>query len=132
MADIIEGLVARLTIPGLPSWVAMLLLAAIAVTVLAFLAMPFAVFGVKSRLEAVEMELADLRAEIRALIRQAPAAAPPPRATVDEDYIPRATARAPEAEPRIAPPVPPPAARPERAARRTEPRIDWPRADKSA
>lgn len=132
MADILEGLVARLTIPGLPSWVALVLLAAIAVTLLAFLAMPFAVFGVKSRLEAVEAELADLRGDIRALLRQAPAAAPPARATIDEDYIPRATARAPEAEPRLAPPVPPPAARPERAPRRAEPRIDWPKADKSA
>ncbi len=133
MADTLEGLVARLTIPGLPSWVALVLLAAITVTLLAFLAMPFAVFGVKSRLEAVEAELADLRGEIRALLRQAPAAAaPPPRAMVDEDYIPRANARALEVEPRIAPPVPPPAARPERAARRAEPRVDWPRADKGA
>lgn len=132
MADILEGLVSKLTIPGLPSWVAIVLLAAIAVTVLAFLAMPFSVFGVKSRLEAVEAELADLRTEIRALVRQPPPAAPPPRATVDEDYIPRANVRAPEVEPRIAPPVPPPAARPERAARRAEPRIDWPRADKGA
>jgi len=134
VADTLEGLVARLTIPGLPSWVALVLLAAIAVTLLAFLAMPFAVFGVKSRLEAVEAELADLRGDIRALLRQAPAAAapPPPRAMVDEDYIPRANARAPEVEPRIAPPIPPPAARPERAARRAEPRVDWPRADKGA
>ncbi|MBR0680543.1 hypothetical protein GXW74_08595 [Roseomonas eburnea] len=127
MAEVLQGLVDKLTIPGLPGWVALVLLVAIAVSVLAFLAMPFSVFGVKSRLEAVEAELADLRTEIRALIRQ-PGSALPPRAAVDDDWVappPRGGYRAPEVEPRLTPPVPPPAARPARAAR-SEPRLDWP------
>ena len=50
----LQDIVEKLTIPGLPPWVALVLLVAIAVSLLAFLAMPFAVFGVKSRLEAIE------------------------------------------------------------------------------
>lgn len=134
MADVLQGLVDKLTLPGLPSWVALVLLAAISITVLAFLAMPFAVFGVKSRLEAVEAELADLRAEIRALMRQ-PMVAAATRAPIEEDWVappPKAAMRTPAVEPRLAPPVPPPPARPERSARRAEPRLDWPRSDQGA
>lgn len=125
MADVLQGVVEKLTIPGLPAWVALVLLVAISVTVLAFLAMPFSVFGVKSRLEAVEAELADLRTEIRALLRQ-PAAVP--SRAIEEEWVappPRANGRSRDAEPRITPPVPPPAARPARTAR-AEPRLDWP------
>ncbi|MBR0673029.1 hypothetical protein [Neoroseomonas soli] len=136
MAEVLQGLVEKLTIPGLPPWVALVLLVAISVTILAFLAMPFAVFGVKSRLEAVEAELADLRTEIRALLRQPMATAAPQR-PIEEDWVappPKAGMRAPSVEPRIAPPVPPPPARPERSARngRAEPRFDWPKGDRDA
>ena len=123
----LQGLVEKLTIPGLPSWVAIVLLVAISISILAFLAMPFAVFGVKSRLEAVEAELADLRTEIRALIRQ-PVGSVPARTVVEEEWVEppsRAASRAREAEPRLAPPVPPPPARPARTGR-AEPRLDWP------
>jgi hypothetical protein len=123
-------LVDRLTIPGLPAWVGLVILLAIGVSVLAFLAMPYSVFGVKSRLEAIEAELADLRTEIRALVRQPAAVA---RAPVEEDYVapPRRTEpRIVAPEPSLAPPVPPPAARPARG--RAEPRLDWPRADGKA
>ena len=126
----LQGLVEKLTIPGLPPWVAMVLLAAIAVSILAFLAMPFAVFGVKSRLEAIEAELADLRADLRALLLEGPAGAAP-RAAVEVDYVAppgRTAARAPE--PRTAPPVPPPPAKPRGG--RAEPRLDWPKADRGA
>jgi hypothetical protein len=126
VADTLQGLAARLAIPGLPDWVGLILLVAIGVSLLAFLAMPYAVFGVKSRLEAVEAELADLRTEIRALVRQPP----PARALVEEDWVTppgRGSGRAAAAEPRIEPPVVPPAARAERpASRRAEPRLDWP------
>jgi uncharacterized membrane protein len=129
VADTLQGLIDRLTIPGLPSWVGLVILLAIGISLLALLAMPYAVFGVKSRLEAVEAELADLRSEIRALLRQP---GTPARAAIEEDYVapPR------RAEPRIAPPeptrppVPPPAARVVRG--RAEPRLDWPRADRDA
>ena len=129
MADTLHALVDRLTIPGLPSWVGLVILLAIGVSVLAFLAMPYSVFGVKSRLEAVEAELADLRSEIRALLRQPGPAA---RAPVEEDYVapPRRAAPCMAPEPSFAPPVPPPAARPVRG--RAEPRLDWPKADRGA
>jgi hypothetical protein len=129
VADTLQGLVDRLTIPGLPSWVGLVILLAIGVSLLAVLAMPYAVFGVKSRLEAVEAELADLRTELRAVLRQPGTTA---RATVEDDYVapPR------RAEPSFAPPeptrppVPPPAARVVRG--RAEPRLDWPRAGRDA
>ncbi|BDG74612.1 hypothetical protein [Roseomonas fluvialis] len=130
MADTLQGLIERLSIPGLPSWVGLVILLAIGISLLALLAMPYAVFGVKSRLEAVEAELADLRSEIRALLRQPGTAA---RTVVEEDYVAPPSRRA---EPRIAPPeptrppVPPPAARVVRG--RAEPRLDWPRTDRDA
>lgn len=130
MADTIQGLIDRLTIPGLPSWVGLVILLAIGVSVLAFLAMPYSVFGVKSRLESIEAELADLRSEIRALVRQPVAGA---RTPVEEDYVapPRRTEpRMAAPEPSLAPPVPPPAARPVRG--RNEPRFDRPKADRGA
>lgn len=132
----LQGLVEKLTIPGLPSWVAIVLLVAISISILAFLAMPFAVFGVKSRLEAVEAELTDLRTEIRALMRQ-PIGSVPARSVVEDEWVEppsRAASRAREAEPRITPPVIPPAARPERSARaaRAEPRLTWPQGDRDA
>jgi hypothetical protein len=126
VADTLQGLAARLAIPGLPDWVGLILLVAIGVSVLAFLAMPYAVFGVKSRLEAVEAELADLRTEIRALVRQPP----PARPLVEEDWVAppgRGAGRTAPAEPRIGAPVPPVAARAEGpGTRRAEPRLDWP------
>jgi hypothetical protein len=131
VADTLQDLAERLTIPGLPAWVGLILMLAIGVSLLAFLAMPYAVFGVKSRLEAVEAELADLRTEIRALVRQPLAAA---RAPVEEDYVAppgRAEPRIAPVAPRVAAPVPPPPARPTRAAR-AEPRLDWPREDRDA
>jgi uncharacterized membrane protein len=132
VADTLQGLIDRLSIPGLPSWVGLVILVAIAVSVLAFLAMPYSVFGVKSRLEAIEAELADLRAELRTMLRQPAAAARPP---VEDGYVAPPARSEPviAAAPRAAPPVPPPALRPDRPARgRAEPRLDWPRADRDA
>jgi len=130
----LQDIVEKLTIPGLPPWVALVLLVAIAVAILAFLAMPFAVFGVKSRLEAIEAELADLRMELRTLVLQGPGAATA-RAPIEVDYVPppmRSARRAADFDTRIAPPVPPPAARPAARTSRAEPRLDWPKADRGA
>lgn len=130
MAERLQELADALAIPGLPAWVGFVLLVAVAISVLSLLAMPYSVFGVKSRLEAIEAEIADLRTEVRALIGQAAGAAPPARVT-EEVWVPPPSRAARQAEdPRLTPPVPPPPARAERAARgRAEPRLDWPRND---
>ena len=81
MAEALQALIAALTFPGLPGWTGLILALLLGLLVLAFLGMPFAVYGVKSRLEALEVQLADLRAELR---RAGPAAAP--RAQVEQDW----------------------------------------------
>jgi hypothetical protein len=139
----------------LPWWVPILVLVPALLYALAFLFMPFAVFGVKGRLEAVEARLDEIQGEIRSLALRMPEpvhhthydeaiyAAPPPGAP------PRV-----RAEPVITrPPIPPaphyldddrpddlrahradPARTPRtgrgesgRGEPRAEPRLDWPR-----
>jgi|SRR5579872_669012 len=136
------------TLPDwLPWWVPILVLVPALLYALAFLFMPFSVIGVKGRLEAVEARLDEIQAEIRSLSLRLPE---PLRGTAYDDltsYVgPERVARS---EPQIArPPIPPApyypdsvpteetrprrsAAEPdqprERAARRAEPRLDWPR-----
>ncbi|MCQ9155244.1 hypothetical protein [Acidomonas methanolica] len=59
---------------------------------LIFLLMPFAVFGVKPRLEEVELQLGELRAELRSLsMRLSQTAAPPPSRETVRDDDPRDT-----------------------------------------
>ncbi len=101
----LEDWAQRLTIPGLPEWSGLAVLLVFLLLGLCVLVMPFSVFGVKGRLDSIEAQLDDLRADIRAL-----AARGGPLATRDE--------------------VPPPgvmAAPPEPGAARAEPRINWPR-----
>jgi hypothetical protein len=119
-------------IPGLPDWLSFILLLAGLAFGLAFLLMPFAVFGVKSRLEAIEQRLAESEETMRLLARQVSAQPALSRAT-DLDDLPiaavnRPRARAPEQVRVGGPPVPPPPVVPQvEAAGRAEPRIDWPR-----
>ena len=124
MAETLQALIAALTIPGLPGWTGLLASLALGLLVLAFLGMPFAVYGVKSRLEALELQITELRAELR---RAAPSAAP--RAPVEQDWVEPASyaRREVEAGPRLAAPVPPPPAYsdPPSKDRRSEPRLDW-------
>src|SRR5271156_6607932 len=92
----------------MPPWAQLLLLIVGILLVLAFLLMPFSVFGVKSRLEGVEARLDEIQGEIRALALRLPGH--PPRAAVGE-----------------APPIPPAAwaadGGPRRPGARVEPRI---------
>jgi len=102
----LEDWAQRLTVPGLPEWSGLAVLLILTLLVACVLVMPFSVFGVKGRLDAIEAQLDELRADIRAL-----AARGGPMAVRDE------------ASP---PPLPQPP--PETAGRKAEPRINWPRA----
>lgn len=98
------------TLPDwLPWWLALVILIPVLLYVLALLAMPFSVFGVKSRLDIMEARLDEIQGEIRALSLRL---------------------REP-ADPQMAhPPIPPPPDQPPpRMAQRAraEPRLDWPR-----
>ncbi len=73
----LEVIVAALTIPGMPAWTGFVALVFLALLVLAFLAMPFSVFGVKSRLEAVEAQLDEMQAELRSISARLGEGAPP-------------------------------------------------------
>jgi len=96
------------TLPDwLPWWLAIAVLVPALIFVLAFLAMPFSVFGVKSRLELIEARLDEIQGEIRALALRLPEAGGPQSTR---------------------PPIPPAADRaPPDPRRRAEPRLDWPR-----
>ncbi|MEY4846122.1 MAG: hypothetical protein RL312_2403 [Pseudomonadota bacterium] len=124
MAETLQTIIAALTFPGLPSWTGLVLALLLGLLVLAFLGMPFAVYGVKSRLEALELQMAELRAELR---RAGPAAAL--RAQVEQDWEEPAgfARREAEAGLRANPPVPPPPAysQPPLRDRRAEPKLDW-------
>ena len=97
------------TLPDwLPWWLAIAVLVPALIFLLAFLAMPFNVFGVKGRLDSVEARLDEIQGEIRALALRLPEAGEGPS---------------------VRPPIPPAAERARTTApdRRAEPRLDWPR-----
>ena len=88
-----------------PWWVPLVLLVPALLYGLAFLFMPFSVIGVKSRLEAVEVRLDELHAELRYLVLRLPEASHQP--DFDDIYPPDPTPQRP-AEPQIMrPPIPP-------------------------
>ncbi|MFC4169975.1 hypothetical protein ACFOY6_21780, partial [Pseudoroseomonas aestuarii] len=60
-------LITALSLPGFPEWTGLLLLALGLLCAAAFLLMPFSVFGVKPRLEALEVQLDEIQHEIREL-----------------------------------------------------------------
>lgn len=124
----LQDAAAALTIPGLPDWSGFVVLVLLALVGLAYLLMPFSVFGVKGRLEAIETQLDEIQAELRSLAPRLPEATRR-RAPVEDDWAePPQVSRAEATGPRVRPPVPPPATWPEGGgARRAEPRLDWPR-----
>jgi hypothetical protein len=102
----LNDLVTRLTLPGLPEWTGLIALLILLLLAVCLLVMPFSVFGVKGRLDSIEAQLDDLRAELRVMTARQ---AEPRRDTW-------------EATPNIPEPYAPPP-----APGRAEPRISWPR-----
>ncbi|HWL80821.1 MAG TPA: hypothetical protein VNR89_07710 [Roseomonas sp.] len=130
----LRGLVTSLAIPGMPEWTGLLLLLLGLLCAAAFLLMPFSVFGVKARLEALEVQLDEIQGELRelALRLEDPAMARRPIAATEAWAEPPALAQRPappREPPRVTPPVPPPATWPTGTGRspRAEPKLDWPR-----
>jgi len=126
----LQDLASAVTLPGLPEWTGLVALVVLLLVGLAYLLMPFAVFGVKGRLDAIEARLDEIQTEIRTLALRLPEPGRGRRPPVEEDWAePPMSSRRAEVPPpsRGAPPVLPPATWPERGAERTEPRVEWPR-----
>ncbi|NKC30954.1 hypothetical protein [Falsiroseomonas selenitidurans] len=127
----LQDLVAALTVPGLPDWAGVAVLVLLALVALAYLLMPFSVFGLKGRLEAIEAQLDELQAELRSLAVRLPEPTRR-RAPLEEEWEHPPVGPRPQPEasaPRTRPPVPPPATWPERqgSSGRSEPKLDWPK-----
>lgn len=125
---LLQDLVSRLTIPGLPEWTGLLALLVLLLLGLAFLLMPFSVFGVKGRLDSLEAQLDEIQADLRGL---AVRLSDVPRRAASEEWVEMPGSRRAPAEepspPRTSPPIPPPPAWPETPrGGRAEPRLDWP------
>jgi hypothetical protein len=109
-----------------PWWAQLLLLIVAIMLALAFALMPFSVFGVKSRLDALEARLDEIQGEIRSLSLRLPE--PSRRGAYDDEPQ---IAPTPRAAPTQRPPIPPAAWAPDAPRRpigtpppRMEPRID--------
>jgi hypothetical protein len=93
-----------ITFPDWMPWWLQLLVVVVAILLgLAFLFMPFSVFGVKSRLEAVEARLEEIQGEIRSLAMRLPE----PGRGIGYDDEPVLRASSPIQPQRVAPPIPP-------------------------
>lgn len=88
-----------------PWWVPLLLLVVGTLYALAFILMPFSVFGVKSRLEVVEARLDEIQNEIRHLSLRLPA--PSRTADFDEGYVAHPVAPRQTESSSARPPIPP-------------------------
>ena len=102
----LNDLALRLTLPGMPEWTGLIALLVLLLLALCLLVMPFSVFGLKGRLDSIEAQLDDLRAELRVIAARQPDAR-------RENW---------DAAPTTPDTYPPPA-----ATGRAEPRISWPR-----
>lgn len=107
-----------------PAWVHAVILCAGALLALSFMLLPFAVFGTKTRLEAIEARLDEIQGEIRSLALRLPESL---AAEEEDGYAAQPISRPPIPPAPRSPgdhasnPVPLPAAR--RSAARTEPRL---------
>lgn len=124
-----------------PWWVQLVLVVLFVLFACALLMMPFAVFGLRGRLDLLEAQLDDIHAELRMLSMRLPdaqAAHPAGRKATDaasgrvpqfEDEQPAATRRGIRIDPRDVSEVRPVA--PERPVlpERNEPRLRWPPRD---
>jgi hypothetical protein len=129
------------TLPDwLPPWLFLLLALPVLLYALVFLIMPFSVFGVKARLEALEAQLDAIHEDLRYLSNR-PLTQTTRIMADEQDFDPLPhfgqlkSSRAAEAQQRpVAPPIPPApltpvveprtARLPQRPLRRTEPRLD--------
>ncbi|MBS7813571.1 hypothetical protein [Roseococcus pinisoli] len=117
----LQDLVTRLTLPGLPEWTGLVALLVVLVLALCLLVMPFSVFGLKGRLDNIEAQLDDLRAELRALAIRLPEARRPDWRGTNERDIPLPLPAEPE-------PAPLPEQHPSIfPSGRAEPKISWPK-----
>ena len=127
MAETFSTIAAHLAIPGLPNWVGLILLLVLGMALLAFLAMPFSVFGVKARLEQIEAQLDEIQTELRALVLRQGEGSPRRSAVVEQDWVEPPTHRPLMADQplRARPNVPPAATwQEDRGSSRMEPRFD--------
>ena len=87
-----------------PWWVHLVVLLAVLLFGLLFLLMPFSVFGVKARLEGIEIRLDEIQGEIRNLALRLPDAVDPGDDYVDErgrPLAPQPTLGVPRIDPRL-------------------------------
>ena len=118
----LQDLVTRLTLPGLPEWTGLVALLILLLLALCLLVMPFSVFGVKGRLDNIEAQLDEIRAELRVFAARMPEARRPDWRSAGEHEIPLP----------VAPSRPEPAPLSEQhptihPGGRAEPKISWPK-----
>ncbi|SDC20037.1 hypothetical protein [Belnapia rosea] len=83
---LLQDLASRLAIPGLPDWTGLLALLLLLLVGLAYLLMPFSVFGLKGRLDSIEAQLDELQGELR-LVSMRLADAPRRSSAAAEDWM---------------------------------------------
>ncbi len=106
-----------------PWWVPVAILVPALLYALVFLAMPFSVIGLKSRLDVLEARLDEIQGEIRTLVLRLPVSereidAP---AAPRREFAPRPPIPPPPARQMMAAQPPPPTAQPQRFQQRAEP-----------
>nr|WP_321983308.1 hypothetical protein [uncultured Lichenicoccus sp.] len=123
-----------------PWWAQLVLLVLLVLFACAFLMMPFAVLGLRGRLDLLEAQLDDIHAELRMLSMRLPDAQPaqssrkaadpgPHSVPAFEDEEPAAIRRGIRIDPRDVSEVRPVAPKPSGQEERSEPRLRWPPRD---